>query len=230
MTVKCGVTGHRKSREKGPAVTETALEVALTSGRRVTLLPRSGGHSWAGTVRSWSAAADQVVAQIFAEAEAVSSLDHHQVWLSTVSRLGDEYGVTIFAGRAYAVDRESLKLEGMVRLADERRRRAVRVTGSEVTLPPSGGTRVRVATLDISRGAVRLPIGEGGWIYDDPLDLVVHLGDTRSINVVARTLRVDEDTKTVVLGFDYLPDDVAAALDRFALTQLSEFNWGVAGG
>jgi hypothetical protein len=211
-------------------VTETALEVALTSGRRVTLLPRNGGHSWAGTVRSWSAAADQVVAQIFAEAEAVSSLDHHQVWLSTVSRLGDEYGVTIFAGRAYAVDRESLKLEGMVRLADERRRRAVRVTGSEVTLPPSGGTRVRVATLDISRGAVRLPIGEGGWIYDDPLDLVVHLGDTRSINVVARTLRVDEDTKTVVLGFDYLPDDVAAALDRFALTQLSEFNWGVAGG
>jgi PilZ domain len=210
-------------------VTETALADALTSGRRVTLLPRNGGHSWVGTVRSWTAAADQVVAQIFAEADAVSSLDHHQVWLSTVSRMQDEYGVTIFAGRAYAVDRESLKLEGVVRLADEPRRRTVRVSGSEVTLPPMGGTRVRVATLDISRGAVRLPIGEGGWLYDDPLDLVVHLGEATSINVVGRMLRVDEDSKSVVLGFDYLPEHEAEALDRFALNQLSEYNWGAAG-
>jgi PilZ domain len=210
-------------------VTETALADALTAGRRVTLLPRNGGHSWAGTVRSWNAVADQVIAQIFAETDAVSSLDHHQVWLSTVSRMGDEYGVTIFAGRAYAVDNESLKLEGVVRLADERRRRAVRVTGSEVTLPPVGGTRVRVATLDISRGAVRLPIGEGGWIYDDPLDLVVHLGENTSINVVGRMLRVDAEAKSVVLGFDYLPEHEAEALDRFALNQLSEYNWGTAG-
>ena len=118
------------------------------------------------------------------------------------------------------VSRSSSK--GVVRLADERRRRAVRVTGSEVNaLPPSGGARLRVATLDISRGAVRLPIGEGGWTYDDPLDLVVHLGDTKSINVVGRMLRVDEETKSVVLGFDYLPAHDAEALDRFALTQLS---------
>jgi hypothetical protein len=205
------------------------MAVTLTSGRRVTLLPRNGGHSWAGTVRSWDASLDQVVAQVFAEAAAVNSLDHHQVWMSTVSRMGDEYGVTIFAGRAYAVDGESLKLEGIVRLADERRRRSVRVTGSTVTLPPSFGAQLRVATLDISRGAVRLPIGEGGWTFDDPLDLVVHLGDTQSINVVGRMLRIDEETKSVVLGFDYLPEQDAEALDRFALSQLSEYNWGVAG-
>lgn len=210
-------------------MSEAALAEALTSGRRVTLLPRSGGHSWAGTVRSWEAADDHIVAQIYAEADAVSSLDHHQVWLSTVSRMGDEYGVTIFAGRAYAVDSESLKLEGVVRLADERRRRAVRVTGSMVTLPPAGGPSVRVATLDISRGAVRLPIGEGGWTYDDPLDLVVHLGDEQSINVLGRLLRIDAATQSVVLGFDYLPDYDAEALDRFALTQLSEYNWGATG-
>jgi hypothetical protein len=210
-------------------VTDTALADALTSGRRVTLLPRSGGHSWAGTVRSWEAVADQVVAQIFTEADAVNSLDHHQVWLSTVSRSGDEYGVTIFAGRAYAVDTESLKLEGVVRLADERRRQAVRVNGSMVTLPPLDGTQLTVATIDISRGALRLPIGEDGWLYDDPLDLVVHLGDTQSINVIGRMLRVDTDTRSVVLGFDYLPEHDAEALDRFALTQLSEFNWGIAG-
>ena len=199
-----------------------ALVDSLTSGRRVTLLPRSGGHSWAGTVRSWDADDDHVVAQIYAEADAIASLDHHQVWLSTVSRIGDEYGVTIFAGRAYAVDNESLKLEGVVRLADERRRRAVRVTGSTVTLPPAGGPGIRVATLDISRGAVRLPIGEGGWTYDDPLDLVVHLGDEQTINVLGRMLRIDEAAGSVVLGFDYLPDADAETLDRFALGQLAE--------
>jgi hypothetical protein len=202
-----------------------ALAEALTSGRRVTLLPRSGGHSWAGTVRSWDAANDHVVAQIYAEADAIASLDHHQVWLSTVSRIGDEYGVTIFAGRAYAVDNESLKLEGVVRLADERRRRDVRVTGSSGTLPPAGGPAIRVETLDISRGAVRLPIGEGGWTYDDPLDLVVHLGDEQTINVLGRLLRVDEAAGSVVLGFDYLSDPDVEALDRFALGQLSEYNW-----
>jgi hypothetical protein len=210
-------------------VSDTALAVALTSGRRVTLLPRSGGHSWAGTVRSWDSVADQVVAQIFTEADAVDSLDHHQVWLSTVSRSGDENGVTIFAGRAYAVDAESLKVEGVVRLADERRRRAVRVTGSTVTLPPIDGEQITVATIDISRGAVRLPIGDSGWKYDDPLDLVVHLGDTQSINVIGRLLRIDIARRSVVLGFDYLPDHDAEALDRFALTQLSEFNWGATG-
>jgi hypothetical protein len=188
------------------------------------LLPRSGGHSWAGTVRSWEAADDHVVAQIYAEADAIASLDRHQVWLSTVSRIGDEYGVTIFVGRAYAVDNESLKLEGVVRLADERRRRAVRVTGSSVTLPPAGGPAIRVETLDISRGAVRLPIGEGGWTYDDPLDLVVHLGDEQTINVLGRLLRIDESAGSVVLGFDYLPDRDAETLDRFALGQLSEYH------
>lgn len=209
-------------------MSDVALAEALTSGRRVTLLPRSGGHSWAGTVRSWNSADDHIVAQIYAAADAIDSLDHHQVWLSTVSRVGDEYGVTIFAGRAYAIDSESLKLEGVVRLADERRRRTVRVTGGSVTLPPAGRPAVTVATLDISRGAVRLPIGAEGWNYDDPLDLVVHLGDTQSINVLGRLLRIDAVAQSVVLGFDYLPDYEAEALDRFALTQLSEYNWGAA--
>lgn len=209
-------------------MTDWVAEPALARGRRVSLLPRSGGHSWAGTVRTWDASDDHVVAHILAEAEAVSSLDHHQIWLSTVSRIGDERGVTIFAGRADAVDGESLKVDGVVRLADERRRLAVRAPGSTVTLPPVGGQQRRVATLDISRAAVRLPIGEEGWTYEDPLDLVVHLGDTTSINVVGRLLRVDRATRSVVLGFDDLPDLHAEAIDRFALSRLSEHE-GAAG-
>jgi len=81
-----------------------------------------------------------------------------------------------------------------------------------------------VETLDISRSAVRLPIGEGGWTYDDPLDLVVHLGD-EEINALGRLLRIDEVARSVVLGFDFLPQGDAETLDRFALGQLSEYNW-----
>ena len=40
---------------------------------------------------------------------------------------------------------------------------------------------------------------------------------------------VDEQTRSVVLGFDYLPELDAEAIDRFALNQLSEYNWGTAG-
>jgi len=200
----------------------------LARGRLVSLLPRAGGHSWAGTVRAWHASAGHVVARIHADEDAVSSLDHHQVWLSTVTRDADELGITIFAGRAYAVARESLELDGVVQLADEPRRSAVRATGSTVTLPPSEGPQHRVATLDISRSAVRLPVGPGGWVYDDPLDLVVHLGDTRSINVVARLLRVDMETRTVVLLFNDLLDDDAAAIDRFVLAQLPQPTGGPA--
>ena len=131
---------------------------------------------------------------------------------------------TLTTGERYVT--EELKVhEATVLGADERRRRDVRVTGSSVTLPPAGGPAIRVETLDISRGAVRLPIGEGGWTYDDPLDLVVHLGDQKTVNVLGRLLRIDEVAGSVVLGFDYLPDKDAEALDRFALGRLSEYDW-----
>jgi hypothetical protein len=211
-------------------VTDAAPALALARGRRVSLLPRSGGHSWAGTVRAWDAFDGHVVAHIDADADAVNTLDHHQVWLSTVSRNGEELGVTIFAGRAHAVDRESLKLDGVVWLADERRRSAVRATGSMVTVPPSGGPQRRLATLDISRGGVRLPVDADGWNYEDPLDLVVHLGDTVSISVLGRLLRVDVETASVVLGFEGLTDADAETLDRFALAQLPGPDGGAAGG
>jgi hypothetical protein len=200
-------------------VTDTAP--VLAGGRQVTLLPRNGGHSWAGIVRAWDAVDDRVVARIQAHAEAVSSLDHHQVWLSTVSRNGAEHGVTIFAGRALAIERESLRLEGVVRLADERRRRAVRATGSTVTLPWLDGGQLTVAALDVSRGGVRLPALEGGWKYDGLVDLVVNLDGATSINAVGRMLRIDTETKSVVLRFEGLPDRAAEAFDRYALAQLT---------
>lgn len=198
----------------------TDMSPTLAAGRRVSVLPRAGGHAWAGTVQAWDLSGDRVVARIHTEADAVADLDHHQVWLSTVSRDGEESGITIFAGRALAVDPESLQVEGVVRLADERRRRALRAGGAMVTLPPSGGEQQTVAALDISRGGVRLDLGEVGWSYEDPMDLVLHLGEDRSLNVVGRLHRFDSTTGSAVLTFDDLPERDAEALDRFALTRL----------
>jgi hypothetical protein len=189
-------------------------------GRPVSLLPRAGGRAWTGTVQTWEVASGHVVARVVTSADAVSTLDHHQVWLSTTSRTGDGEGITIFAGRAVAVASGALELDGVVRLADEPRRRAVRAAGCRVTLPPDlTGVQHTVAAVDISRGGVRVPVNSTRWPYDDPLDLVLHLPGEPSVNVVGRLLRLDP-AGSAVLGLDALADDVAAAIDRFALTQL----------
>ena len=71
-----------------------------------------------------------------------------------------------------------------------------------------GGSARRPTTRPLLTGSERLTVATGivnVWYYDDPLDLVVHLGDTQSINVLGRLLRVDPVAQSVVLGFDYLP-------------------------
>jgi hypothetical protein len=193
---------------------------ALT-GRRVSLLPRSGGRAWTGTVHSWHSADDHVVARIDTSTDAVSTLDRHQVWLSTINRRGDGQGITIFAGRAVAVAPGALELDGVVRLADEPRRQAVRAPGCRVTLPPDPtGVQRTVTAVDVSRGGVRVPVDPAGWTYEDPLDLVLQLPGAQSVLVVGRLLRLDPSTGSAVLSLDDLADEVAAAIDRYALNQL----------
>jgi len=208
-------------------VTDTASSPspALT-GQRVSLLPRAGGRAWTGTVQSWDAAADHVVARIDASTDAVSTLDHHQVWLSTISPDADHEGITIFAGRAVAVAQHALELNDVVRLTDEPRRQAVRAPGCRVTLPPDTlGAQHTVTAVDVSSGGVRVPVDPAGWTYEDPLDLVLHLPGARSVIVVGRLLRLDPASgsavvSSAVLSLDDLTDDVAAAIDRYALNEL----------
>lgn len=201
-------------------MTDISPVLQLTDGRRVSMLPRSGGHAWAGIVRAWASTPDHVVARIQAAAEAVTHLDHHQVWLSTVSRNGDEHGITIFAGKALAVARESLDLEGVVRLTDERRRQAVRAPGGTATIPAQAGSERTVAVRDISRGGVRLQLDDAELAYDEPLDLTLHLGGGASVDVQGHLLRVDHEGRVAVLRFADLNVDAAAALDRYVLTHV----------
>lgn len=186
------------------------------SGDRVSLLARASGRSWPGTVRAWEETEPAAIARVSTQPAAVDALDLHQVWLSS-STAG---GVTIFEGRARAVQPELLEVTGMVLLADERRRQSVRGTGGIVTLSPAGGEQRTVQPIDISRDGARLPLGEDGWQLDDPLELLVDVDGADPIAALAHTLRVDESAHAVVVAFDDLAQEDAEAIERFALSAL----------
>ena len=192
----------------------------LASGRQVSLLPRAGGHAWAAEVAEWDVSQpDHVVARVRADAEAVDALDRHNVWLSTVTRADGEEGVTIFAGTAAAAPGGVLVVDGVVRLASERRRAAVRATGGLVRLPHGDGRPARtVPATDISRGGVRLSMPGSAWTYGDKTTVTVELpsGDVLEVH----TVLVRTTTAEVVLELVDLGDAEAAALDRYALSRL----------
>ena len=192
----------------------------LANGRRVTLLPRSGGQSWTGIVRSWDVdAPPRVVAGVEAPRPAVSALDHHQLWLSTVSASDGEYGITIFAGRAAAVGDERLQVDGVVRLATEPRRRAVRGGGASVSFP-GRDTHGPLAVLDLSRGGLRLHATEVEWLDGGEVELVLHLDAEEDVKAVGRLLRVDDAEQHAVLELVGLSGPDAAAVDRHVLARL----------
>ena len=208
---------HEHGSEPG---SEPGSMPLLAGGRRVSLLPRSGGHAFPATVRDWQAVEDHVVAHVDAEPEAVTMLDHHRVWLSTVSRSGDELGITIFAGKAHAVSSDLLELVGVVRLADERRRTAVRAGSCSVAVHAADGNEHRVAAIDVSRGGVRLPVDGRGWSFPDPVRLSLDLDATTTVHTTGALLRVDLEAGAVILRLGELSDTDAAAIDRFALGRL----------
>lgn len=194
----------------------------LTTGRQVSLLPRAGGHAWRGTVAAWDTSQPgHVVARVSADVEAVDALDHHQVWLSTVTRADDEDGVTIFAGQAAAAHDGSLVLDGVVRLASERRRAAVRARGGLVRLPHGEGRPARtVPAVDISRGGVRLSMPGSAWTYGDKSAVTVELPSGEVLDV--QSVLVRTSANEVVLELVDLGDAEAAALERYALSRLPD--------
>lgn len=201
-------------------MSEPAAVLSLTGGRRVSLLPCAGGHPWNATVREWDDSPDHACARVTADHDAVLQLDQQEVWLSTLAPQRDGPGVTIFLGRASMVDADLLRIDDVIRLADERRRHAVRAAGCAVSLPAVGGPGVTVQAVDISRGGVRLPLAQPRWPYDDPIDLVLGMSGGVVVAVQASFQRVDHDPPTAVLIFDRISAEASAAIDRFALSQL----------
>lgn len=201
-------------------MSETTAVLSLSGGRRVSLLPCAGGSPWTGTVKKWDDFMGHAYVRVGADRDAVEQLDNQHVWLSTEIAPRDAAGVTIFRGRARMVGADALRIDDVIRLADERRRHAVRATGCTVTLPPAGGPAVTVRAVDISRGGIRLPLERPRWTYDDPIELTLAMSGGVVVPVTASFQRVDHDPPTAVLVFDRSSEDVSAAIDRYALSQL----------
>ena len=200
---------------------DTTSAPYLSSGRRVTLLPRTGGQSWTGVVRRWDTTpTPHVVADIATSRPAVTALDHHQLWLSTVNATDGEYGITIFAGRAAAVGDELLEVDGVVRLATEPRRRAVRGDGASVSFPSSQSAPGPWPVVDLSHGGLRVPVGMVGWPQGAEVDIVLHLDEEQEVKAVGRLLRIEANDSQAVLELVGLSGPDAAAIDRHVLARL----------
>jgi hypothetical protein len=193
----------------------------LSSGRQVTLLPRNGGQTWTGVVRRWDTTpAPHVVANIETTHPAVNALDHHQVWLSTMNAADDEFGITIFAGRAVGIGDELLEVDGVVRLATEPRRRAIRGDGASVSFPGTATAPGPWPVVDLSHGGLRVPVGVVGWAQGAEVDMVLHLDEEQDVKAVGRLLRVEANDREAVLELIGLSEPDMAAIDRHVLARL----------
>ncbi|WP_432561975.1 PilZ domain-containing protein [Kineococcus sp. SYSU DK003] len=200
---------------EGPAVDTT-----------VTLMPTTNGHGTAwhtGTVRSWTAGAAGLVvtSHVAATPQVVEELDGQRVWVSTDAGDGDEVTPhAVFQAVAQAHRDDELALTGVMLLASETRRAAVRVPGS---LPvhlttPEGVADLR--TVDYSRDGMRV---EGATDVPEHADveIALELGDGLEVHARGEVLRIDEASGEAVVRFVELEEDAAVALERSVLTELA---------
>lgn len=205
---------------EGPAVDTT-----------VTLMPTTaaGAGVWhTGTVRSWTAGvAGLVVTSHVATTRAtVEELDGQRVWVSTDP--GDGSAVTphaVFQAIAQAHRDDELALTGVMLLASETRRGAVRVPGS---LPAHLTTTEGVAdvrTVDYSRTGMRIE-GAADVPGGADVEVALELADGREVHGRGEVLRVDEESGEAVVRFVELEEGAAEALERSVLTELARQNQG----
>ncbi|NAZ75702.1 hypothetical protein GTQ99_09790 [Kineococcus sp. T13] len=201
----------------GPAVDTT-----------VTLMPttaESGASaSWhTATVRSWTAGAAGLVvtSHVAAAPQTVEALDGQRVWVSTEA--GDDGSVVphaVFQAVAQAHRADELALTGVMLLAAETRRGAVRAPASlPVHLTTSEGV-ADARTVDYSRSGLRL---EGAALPGErtTVDVDLELGDGLEVHARGEVLRVDESTGEAVVRFVELDEGAAQVLERSVLTELA---------
>ncbi|MEZ0166439.1 PilZ domain-containing protein [Kineococcus sp. LSe6-4] len=197
----------------------------------VTLMPTTadGSGAWhTGTVRSWTAgAAGLVVTSHVATSRAtVAELDGQRVWVSTDP--GDGSDVTphaVFQAVAQAHRDDELALTGVMLLASETRRGAVR---APVSLPAHLTTTDGVAdvrTVDYSRTGMRIE-GAADVPGGADVEVALELADGLEVHGRGEVVRVDEESGEAVVRFVELEEGAAEALERSVLTELARQNRG----
>ena len=205
----------------GPAVdTTVTLMPTTTDGSE----PGTAWHT--GTVRSWTAGAAGLVvtSHVLTEPRTVEALDGQRVWVSTEA--GDDGHVVphaVFQAVAQAHRDDELTLTGVMLLASETRRGALRAPAS---LPVHLTTESGVAdarTVDYSRSGLRLE-GDGLPAGGTTVDVSLALDEGLEVHGRGEVLRVDAETGEAVVRFVELDSGAAQALERSVLTELARQN------
>jgi len=218
-----GTQGGGMLMTDGPAVDTTVTLMPTTT---MGTTNDAGWHT--GTVRSWTAGAAGLVvtSHVSAAPQTVEALDGQRVWVSTDAGHGQDVTPhAVFQAVAQAHRDDELALTGVMLLASETRRGAVRAPASlpaHLTMP-EGVADVR--TVDYSRTGMRV---EGAMDMPAHTDVEVslELGDGMEVHARGEVLRVDQMSGEAVVRFVDLEDDAAQALERSVLTELAKQSRG----
>lgn len=190
-------------------------------GTDMVLMPVGSETTHSGTIRSWTASGSGLVvsSQVAMPADVVEELDGRRVWAS--ARLERSGSLAVFQAVAQAHRDDELALTGVVLLANEARRSAVRARTRRPAHLHADDFDGDAHTVDISRTGVRV---ESGSALPDPhqeVEVSVALQDGVEIHARGEVLRVDREAGEAVIQFvDMGPAD-SAAVDRAVFTELS---------
>ena len=207
---------------EGPAIDTT-----------VTLMPTTAVDgapaSWhTGTVRSWTAGAAGLVvtSHVSATPDTVEALDGQRVWVSTDA--GGADGVTphaVFQAVAQAHRDDELALTGVMLLASETRRAAVRAPVAVTAHLTTADGVADVRTIDYSRTGMRIE-GAADVPAHGELEVDLELGDGLEVHARGEVLRVDQESGEAVVRFVELEESAAQVLERSVLSELARQSRG----
>lgn len=191
-------------------------------GSPVTLLSQNEGVSYDATVRTWDSGETGLVVttRVDLTPDAVRDLADHRVWVSVP--LPDQ-GFTVFGGIAHPAGESSLEITGVVPLVREQRRRSPRTEATaQVTVAPRDRAPMRLAALDLSRGGVRVVLGDRRDLtLGEHVAIEVQLEDGTAVPATGEVTRVDLHAGHAVVRFERLPSDTGDHIDRYVLFRLT---------
>ncbi|WP_337062269.1 PilZ domain-containing protein [Kineococcus sp. G2] len=181
-----------------------------------------------GTVLSWTAGAAGLVvtSHVAAPPDTVQALDGRRVWVSTeAGEPGAVVPHAVFQAVAQAHRADELALTGVMLLASETRRGAVRVPASlPVHLTTTDGV-ADARTVDLSRSGLRLEAEDLPAEHTE-VDVALELEHGLEVHARGEVVRVDDASHEAVVRFVELDEGAAEVLERSVLSELAKQNRG----
>jgi hypothetical protein len=192
----------------------------MMAGGEVTLLPvdlDSGLQR--GVITHWLTGPAGLIVTIGVRTsrEAAAMCSGQRVWISGREAADEELIVLeVIARRASDQDDTTLILTGVLPLARERRRSAVRAaTRHPATLTYPDGTTAQGVATDLSRGGCRIDVNQPDLVRSVGVtaEVRIELPHNRTFVLLAEVIRID--TQTGELGMRFEPTEIdLAPIDR----------------